>query len=210
MARPRADNYAEKQQLILDQAAVLFAQKGFAGSSISTLAKSCNTSKALIYHYYPAKESLLYAMLSDHIDHLLEAARQALEAQKDGGAEKQLRHLLRVFMAIYASAEAKHSVLLNDLHWLPDEQQKQIRDKERQVLRIFRDLIDQLRPDLDSETRLGLSMSILGSINWTYIWFKQTGPLSPEQFADIAASMFFGGVSGVAPAIKARSNDQAG
>ena len=78
MARPRADNYAEKQQLILDQAAVLFAQKGFAGSSISTLAKSCNTSKALIYHYYPAKESLLYAMLSDHIDHLLEAARQAL------------------------------------------------------------------------------------------------------------------------------------
>lgn len=195
MARPRAENYLEKQQLILDQAAVLFAKKGFAGTSMATIAKFCNTSKALIYHYYQAKEALLFDMLYDHVNKLLEAGLKATEEVAE--PEQQVRHLLSVFMNIYVSSHAKHIVLLNDLHWLPENQQKEIKEIERQVVKIFRDLVAKLRPDLDENTCLGLSMSLLGTINWTYIWFKEAGALSPAEFADIAASLFFGGVKAV-------------
>ncbi|MFX7655923.1 hypothetical protein ABTJ67_20575, partial [Acinetobacter baumannii] len=71
---------------------------------------------------------------------------------------------------------------------------KEIRELERQVVKIFRDFINDIRPDLDEATRLALSMSILGSLNWTYIWFKPGGILSPKSFAEITASNFLSGV----------------
>jgi hypothetical protein len=55
-------------------------------------------------------------------------------------------------------------------------------------------LVTDIRPDLDEKTRLALSMSILGSLNWTYIWFKPDGILSAKTFAEITATNFLSGV----------------
>jgi AcrR family transcriptional regulator len=196
MARPRADDYLEKQQLILDQAAILFARKGFAGTSIASIAESCNASKALIYHYYQSKETMLFDMLCSHCDLLLKTAQTIKQKQEDR-PEQKLRQLLRAFMSIYVSARAKHVVLLNDLHWLPERQQKEIRELERKVVDIFKELVRTIRPDASEMTVTALSMSLMGSINWTYIWFKAEGPLTPHKFADITASLFFAGIESV-------------
>ena len=157
MARPRADDYLEKQQLILDRAAILFAEKGFAGTSISSIAQFCSTSKALIYHYYQSKEAMLFDMLHSHVNLLLDTATATLD--QESTAENQLRQLLRSFMHIYVASHAKHVVLLNDLHWLPEPQQQRIREIERNVVKIFRDLVFRLRPDLNEQTRIGLAMA---------------------------------------------------
>jgi len=194
MARPRADDYLEKQQLILDRAAILFARKGFAGTSIASIAEFCNASKALIYHYYQSKESMLYDMLSTHCELLLRTA-QEISKQSEGDSEAKLRLLLHKFMAIYVSARAKHVVLLNDLHWLPEKQQKQIRELQRKVIDIFKDLVRTIRPDLNEMNVTALAMSLMGSINWTYIWFKPEGALTAEKFADLTADVFFTGIN---------------
>jgi AcrR family transcriptional regulator len=193
MARPRAEDYLEKQQLILEQAAKMFARKGFAGTSIAAIAEACGASKALIYHYYQSKESILFDMLDTHCELLLEIA-QEISNDTTGNAEVRLRQLLRSFMDIYVSSRDKHVVLLNDLHWLPDIQQKQIREKERRVVEIFKALVRGVRPDLNTKTVTAMTMSLMGSINWTYIWFKEDGALSPGKFADITAGLFFAGV----------------
>ncbi len=196
MARPRADDYLEKQQLILDGAAILFARKGFAGTSIASIADLCKASKALIYHYYQSKESMLFDMLFTHCQLLLKTAQEIMDQDKLK-PEQKLRQLLRAFMAIYVSARAKHVVLLNDLHWLPEQQQKEIRELERKVIDIFKGLVRALRPDLSEKTVTALSMSLMGSINWTYIWFKPEGPLTPHKFADITAGLFFAGIDSI-------------
>lgn len=192
MARPRAEDYDDKKQLILDQAAILFSQKGFAGTSIATIASFCHTSKALIYHYYQSKETLLFDMLHSHCSLLLATAIDT--RNREGSPESKLCKLVELFMEIYVSSRDKHVVLLNDLHWLAEDQQKEIRELERKVVRIFRDLVNEIRPDLEEETRLALSMSILGSLNWTYIWFKPDGLLSPKGFAEITAANFLSGI----------------
>jgi AcrR family transcriptional regulator len=192
MARPRAEDYEDKKQLILDQAAELFAQKGFAGTSIATISKYCNTSKALIYHYYQSKETLLFDMLHLHCSHLL-ATAHSINTQSES-ADQRLCQLLEVFMDIYVSSRAKHVVLLNDLHWLSSEQQETVRNLERQVVQTFRELVSAIRPDLPEPTRLALSMALLGSLNWTYIWFKPGGELTPQAFAQITAKTFLAGI----------------
>ncbi len=195
MARPRASDYHEKQKLILDRAAALFAEKGFAGTSMAAIAQFCQTSKALLYHYYQSKDAMLFDMLFSHVNLLLETADEVLKLEQS--PEKQLKQLLTAFMEIYVTSHAKHVVLLNDLHWLPKSQQKQIREIERKVVKIFRDLVYQIRPDLDEKVRLGMAMALLGSINWTYIWFKEDGALMPSTFAELSASLFFGGVHSI-------------
>jgi len=193
MARPRADDYLEKRQLILDRAAILFARKGFAGTSTASLAEFCNASKALIYHYYQSKETILFDMLCTHCELLLKTA-QNIQQDNHLSAEQKLRQLLRSFMSIYVSARAKHVVLLNDLHWLPEKEQRQIRELERKVIEIFKSLVRSIRPELSEKTITALAMSLMGSINWTYIWFKAEGPLTANKFADITASLFFDGI----------------
>ncbi|HEY9713084.1 MAG TPA: TetR/AcrR family transcriptional regulator [Chroococcales cyanobacterium] len=192
MARPRADDYHEKQKLILDTSATLFAQKGFAGTSIAAIADYLNTSKALIYHYYQSKESLLFDMLHEHCRLLLETAIASQSQSTD--PRGQMKLLLGSFMNIYVSSRAKHVVLLNDLHCLPNEQQQQIRDIEKQVVKIFRDLIEAIRPDLQEKVRTAVAMALLGALNWTYIWFDPDGGLSAEAFAELTASLFFEGI----------------
>ena len=78
MARTRSEDYDVKRRLILDQAAALFAEKGFSAASLSELARACEGSKSWIYHYYPSKEAILYDILSDHMTTLLETAEREL------------------------------------------------------------------------------------------------------------------------------------
>ena len=49
MARPQAADYDDRRAAIVEQAARLYAERGFLGASLSDLAKACKTSKSLIY-----------------------------------------------------------------------------------------------------------------------------------------------------------------
>jgi TetR/AcrR family transcriptional regulator len=207
MARPRADDYFEKRQMFLERAAELFAKKGFAGTSISTIAEYCSSSKALLYHYYPSKETMLFDMLQSHCQLLLQSAGEVLNSA--GTPAEKLRNLLRTFMTIYVTSHAKHAVMLNDLHWLSGTQQSEIKELERKIVGVFRQLVREVRPDLSADLANAVAMSLMGSINWTYIWFKPGGKLTAEGFADVTADLFFEGINsldaastdGIPPAI---------
>ncbi|PZM79271.1 MAG: TetR/AcrR family transcriptional regulator [Candidatus Melainabacteria bacterium] len=192
MVRPRAENYLERQQGILDAAAAMFAKHGFNGTSIAALADSCGVSKALLYHYYDSKEALLYDMLLVHCKLLSETASNA--TKESTNPEEQLRSLVRALMELYMSSRDKHVVLLNDLHCLPEAQQTEIKEEERKVLQEIKDLVTKLRPELKPPQVTSLTMYLMGAVNWTYTWFKPQGPVTAEEYADLATNTFLKGV----------------
>jgi AcrR family transcriptional regulator len=192
MVRPRAENYLERQQGILDAAAAMFAKHGFNGTSIAALADSCGVSKALLYHYYDSKEALLYDMLLVHCKLLSETASNA--TKESTNPEEQLRSLVRALMELYMSSRDKHVVLLNDLHCLPEAQQTEIKEEERKVLQEIKELITKLRPDLKPPQVTSLTMYLMGAVNWTYTWFKPQGQVTAEEYADLATNTFLKGV----------------
>jgi AcrR family transcriptional regulator len=194
LARTRAGDWGDKRALIYDRAAELFAEQGFARTSIAELAAHCQASKSWIYHYFPSKEAILYAILHDHMTLLLRTAESELARHQ--APEAQLRALLRAFMAIYVRAKAKHVVLLAELGSLPAEQQREIRDLERRVV----DLVAEVVRRLDGPLAAGrdvlkpMTMMLFGMINWTYTWYRPDGPIEPEQLADLAADLFLEGL----------------
>jgi AcrR family transcriptional regulator len=200
MARTRAEDYQDKRALIFERAAELFAEQGFAGTSIAELAARCQASKSWIYHYFPAKEAILYEILREHMQLLLASAERALCSSDE--PRRQLRAVLRALMAVYAHAQARHVVLLNELACLPTAQQHEIRALERQLVAMVADLVKELAPRRLAQPPLAtpVAMLLFGMINWTYTWYRADGALRPEQVADLAADLFLNGIEAPAAA----------
>jgi len=60
MPRGKGPTFDSQRATILEAAAILFAEKGFASASMADLAEACGVSKALLYHYYRDKAHLLF------------------------------------------------------------------------------------------------------------------------------------------------------
>ena len=71
MARTRAADFEEKQRVILDHAAQVFADQGMEKASMSQIATVAQVSKALLYHYYPSKDALIFAIITTHLTTLM-------------------------------------------------------------------------------------------------------------------------------------------
>ena len=94
MAGVRAKDHEDKRQLILDQSAELFARQGFHRTSISEIAKACNSSsKAWIYHYFPNKEAVLFTLLR-HLAYSKQQSRHEglTRSLVDGSKRIQIYH----------------------------------------------------------------------------------------------------------------------
>ena len=75
----------QKRTLIKDTAMEMFAEKGFAGTSISSIAKKAGISKGLMYNYFTNKEDLIKTIILDGFNILIEV----FDANKDGKLTKE-------------------------------------------------------------------------------------------------------------------------
>lgn len=186
MARTQAADYEQRREAIVVRAARLFARRGFANTSVADLAAACETSKSLMYHYYPSKEDILYAVMASHIDQLVQDVADAAEAASD--AESRLRMLVHAFMDHYVGAADRQKVLLNELDSLPAENRATIVAKQRTIIDAVARLLVALDPSLaDAPPRARVqAMLLFGMINWTHTWFDPSGPTSAAEIADMA------------------------
>lgn len=177
MARPQSPDYDKRREAILVAAAQLFAEKGFPGASVAELAKACKSSKSLIYHYFPSKDDILYAVMVDHLDALAEAADASCAI---GSALDRLRALTIAFMRLYASAQNHHKVLLNELDSLPAKRRADVVAKQRRIIAAAEAVIGEIAPGGGARVN---TMLFFGMINWTHTWFDPMGPFMPEALA---------------------------
>ena len=198
MARTRASDFEEKQHGILASAAAVFAEQGMEKASMSQIASHSHVSKALLYHYYPSKDALIYAIIVTH----LEALDEAIEAADDPALPPgdRLRRLVGVVLEEYRGADDAHKVQLVGSSALSDEQREQVRGVERQIVRHFSRVIRQINPALDDPARpllMPVTMSLFGMMNWVYMWFRDGGLVTREDYADVATTLVLEGVKAV-------------
>ncbi|PJA54461.1 MAG: TetR/AcrR family transcriptional regulator, partial [Candidatus Marinimicrobia bacterium CG_4_9_14_3_um_filter_48_9] len=58
----QAEEKAQRRQLILDAALIVFAAKGYAETSMADIAQSARLGKATLYYYFPTKEAIYEAI----------------------------------------------------------------------------------------------------------------------------------------------------
>lgn len=198
MARPRADDFEAKRASLLSSAAAVFARRGMDHASMALIAAEAGVSKALLYHYYPGREALIFAIIETHLS-ALDAALDAADDPKIPPEQRLLR-LTRTVLDRYRGADDAHWVQLNAGPALSPDRQEALRAIERRLVARFAGVIAALRPDLDRGRLTAATMSLFGMLNWVYLWFRDDGPLSRDDYARLACELMLGGL----PAVTAR------
>jgi TetR/AcrR family transcriptional regulator len=203
MARPRAADYDGKRQAILDGSAAVFAKYGYDRASMAQVAKACSVSKALLYHYYTNKAALLFDILRDHLQELIEAVTVV---DVNLPPRPRLRALVGALLEAYRDADNEHKIQLNELSKLPPKRKKLLTDMERELVRVFADAIAAVNPALDGDKALlkPVTMSLFGMINWHYMWFRDGKPLTRENYADLVTTLLVEGAAALTPAQPAK------
>jgi AcrR family transcriptional regulator len=164
---------------------------------VADIAAALHASKSLIYHYFPSKDEILFEVMVGHLRDLDAAAGEVMG--RPLGPEEKLRELARAFMRLYVGAAARHKVLLNELASLTPARRAEIVGRQRRLIAIVEGLILAIQPKLKRRPRLArpAAMLFFGMINWTHTWFREEGPASAAEVADLAADVALKGLEGL-------------
>lgn len=202
MARPRAADHEDKRQAILARAAELFALHGYDRASLAMIGRASGVSKALVYHYWPDKEAMLFGVLAGHLQRLVEVARAANDPARP--ARARLEAVAAALLEAYRDADAVHRVQITCMPLLTPAHQDALRSLERALVAEVTDILLDLSP-LAQDRRLlkPLAMSFFAMLNWHYLWHREDGPLTRADYARMAAALVADGLPGAAHAVGA-------
>lgn len=199
MARTRAADFEEKQQSILSNAAAVFAELGIRKASMEQVAERSKVSKALLYHYYHSKNALIFDVIRSHLVELGDALEAVQRATLDDDPEIRLRKMVHKILECYRDADDKHKVMLNRGSSLSEQQTREMHVLERRIANAVSGVILEIVPSINDRRPLlkPITMSLFGMLNWVYMWFRPDGPISREEYADLATTLILSGIKDV-------------
>ncbi|SHK01154.1 transcriptional regulator, TetR family [Desulfatibacillum alkenivorans DSM 16219] len=188
----RQQRYNKKQQQILENAAQLFAQKGFGEVSLEEIAAKLQLSKASLYHYIKSKDDILFQL---HMQAMTESA-EALQKVVDSEVPllEKLRKAIRTLVFIATRNEVLASYRMES-RFLPKKMRPQVVEKRDQILECIQQLIREGQEAglvHCKDWRIS-AFAAMGAMNWVPMWYSPSGRLSPEEIADVMEEFIFRG-----------------
>jgi TetR/AcrR family transcriptional regulator, cholesterol catabolism regulator len=175
---------ARRSQLTRE-AAKLFAQKGYHGTSIGDIADALGVQKGSLYSHIASKEDLLYETMREGAA----AFHGALDAIPETlPATEKIRLALRGHLRVVAEQLDVATVFVQEWRYLKGLRREEIVGERRRYEERIRDLfregreLSELRADLDESVA---ALLLLSAANWAYTWLK------PGRDTDELADRFY-------------------
>jgi TetR/AcrR family transcriptional regulator, cholesterol catabolism regulator len=168
------------------QAARLFAEKGYHGTSIGDLAQAMGVQKRSLYAHIDSKADLLWEVARDGAA----AFHSGLDGIPDElKATEKIRFALRAHLRVLAEQLDVGTVFIREWRYLDGRRREEFLAERRRYEERFRALFregrerGELRTDLDDSSATLLALS---AANWAYTWLR------PGTDTDELADGFFG------------------
>jgi AcrR family transcriptional regulator len=176
---------ATRRSELTRQAARLFAEKGYHGTSMEDLAAAMGVQKGSLYAHIGSKEELLHELTREGA----QAFHEALDAIDERlPAIEKLRLALRGHLRVVSEQLDVATVFVREWRYLEDPHAEAFvqerRRYEERIRDLFREGVEQseLRTDLDAATA---ALLFLSAANWAYTWLR------PDRPTDTLADRFF-------------------
>ena len=178
------------------QAARLFAERGYHGTSIGDLAEAMGVQKGSLYAHIASKQDLLYETMRDGAN----AFHGALDTIPDGlPVTERIRLALRAHLRVVSEQLDVATVFVREWRYLQGERHDEIVAERRRYEERFRLLfregreLGELRTDLDDATAALLALS---AANWAYTWLRPGR--DTDELADRFHALLLDGMRGYA------------
>src|SRR5918911_474318 len=192
----RVPQVSTRRNELTRQAARLFAQKGYHGTSIGDLAEAMGVQKGSLYAHISSKQDLLYESMAEGAA----AFHAALDTVPDEGpVVERIRAALRAHLRVVAEQLDVATVFVREWRYLHGERGEEFLGERRRYEERFRVLfregreLGELRTDLDDGTATLLALS---AANWAYTWLRPDA--DTDELADRFFSLLLEGMRGYA------------
>lgn len=178
-----------KRELILQEAARLFAERGYVGTTLDDIARELGVSKPLIYTQFPTKSELLAASFRRIVDLCLVAVEETLLAPMS--TTEQLRRLVREIVLIAAHNNIYSKIFLREEKSIEASVLAEVHAKEDRWHAGLQGLLEkgvQNGEFVIPDTYLA-ALVIGGQIAWLYSGRDTAAMLEPESVADGVADL---------------------
>lgn len=177
-----APDRGNRRDDVLEAAASLFANKGYAATSIRDIAHEVGILSGSLYYHFASKEELLLEAHARGVAQVTEAVQLALA---DAADEPWIRMsaACRAHLEVLLGRSPFSQVITPQFpsHFDGDVRVTLLEQRESYEA-IFRDLVKAL-PLPDCVNPRHFRLALLGALNWTPTWYQPGGADSPSNIA---------------------------
>ena len=195
-ARSRAEVVPVSERL-LAAASRLFAERGFALTSVQEIVEHAGVTKGAMYHYFSSKDDLLQQIYTRLL--AVQSARLVAIADDTG---RPVRDRLYDAAADVVVTTLEHlddaMVSWRSMHMLPADRLAAVRGDRRRFHERFRMLIEQgqaegsLRSDVSADL---VAHQFFGGVHHLGSWYHADGELTPESIGEAFADLLLRGLT---------------
>ncbi|WP_103379821.1 TetR/AcrR family transcriptional regulator [Pseudonocardia dioxanivorans] len=190
-ARPSTARRELVENELYEHATRLFAERGFAGTSLQDIAAALGITRPALYYYVKSKDELLAKLVTEVTNGPLDDLNE-LAARTDLDAVAKLRGVVEVIVGRRTAQPERFRLLIRSEAELPAELVEAYDEGRREVLATIAGIVEdgvragRFRP-VDARVA---ALGVLGMCNWVAWWFHPGGRDSGEsvvaQLADMA------------------------
>ena len=180
---------------ILERAAKLIFQSGFEATSMQQIAEASGLTKAGLYHHVKTKESILVAIMHYGLD-LFEEKVLNPAAEIEDPLER-LREVMKRNIALVTEDSGKEvTIILHEHQTLTGDAQRDINARKKKYVVFLEDTFREAmeRKQIRSVDPTIATFTFLGSVLWTYKWYRTGGKLDTQKLTDGMLDLFFSGL----------------
>ena len=183
-----------KRQLILDEAAKLFKQKGFGGTSMRDLASEVGIEAASMYNHIKSKDEIL-ELLCFRISGIYISQLAEIEATQAAYGEK-IKALIRLHIRLMIEDGAAVSVANHDWKYLREPALTEFKQARKQYEKGFAALIEQgIAAGEFQPVNVSVALfTILSAVRWVELWYRPGRELSAEDLEANIITMLLTGL----------------
>ncbi len=170
-------------------------QKGYDKTSIRDIAKATEMTTAGLYYYFKSKEELLFQILKDHMDDMIQGIE---EIPVDSMSPLELiEAYIKYQVNTYCTDKYRTKLILSDDDCLTGEWYDLIKDQQRKYLGFWRKALENYcrQEGLCIEYIAIDAHCLVGMCAWVYRWYDPEGNVTPEILAKKIFELFIFGLS---------------
>ena len=173
----------------------LFAEYGYAQTSVQQIVDAAGVTKGALYHYFKSKDDLLF----DIYDRILSLQREHLDeiVARGEGPERTIQLVCED--VIITSIEWMHegTVFFRSQHMLTAARQLEVKRRRREYNDAFEEILERGRADGVFRTDIPpaiLIANFFSDVHYLGQWYSPGGPLSKEQVAGELTDLYLAGL----------------
>jgi len=178
-----------KRERIIATAIEQFDKHGLNNTTLDAVAEKMNVTKAFIYSHFKSKNELLGEICARGIRSSLEVLDRVVATE--ASIVDKVETMVREFMLAVLRNQASIAIYTREEKHLAEADRAAINDLRREFDRKLRVFLEEgaAKGVFQVEDVQLAALAIGGIVSWSYVWYRPSGRLNPEETAARVARM---------------------